>query len=47
MTIINVEIPSGEFCSDKGYLACLYAQHSITEHYCHLFNSFFLIILNM
>ena len=40
MATISVEIPDGEFCSDKGHLDCLYAQHSINEHYCHLFRSF-------
>lgn len=40
MATINVEIPDGEFCSDKGHLDCLYGQHSINEHYCHLFRSF-------
>lgn len=40
MATISVKIPDGEFCSDKGHLDCLYAQHSINEHYCHLFRSF-------
>ena len=40
MATISVEIPDGEFCSDKGRLDCLYARHSINEHYCNLFRSF-------
>lgn len=40
MATISVEIPDGEFCSDKGHLDCLYAQHSMHMHYCQLFRSF-------
>lgn len=40
MAKVIVEIPDGEFCSDKGHLDCLYAQHNRDEHYCHLYRHF-------
>ena len=40
MANIIVSIPDGEFCSDKGHLDCLYAEHCRGEHYCHLYRHY-------
>lgn len=40
MATINVEIPDGEFCSDKGHLDCKFASHQNGIHYCHLHGEF-------
>ena len=37
MAIIHVEIPDGEFCSDKHYLDCKFASHLDEIHYCHIY----------
>ena len=36
MAVIHVEVPDGEFCSDKGHLDCKFASHQNGVHYCHL-----------
>lgn len=40
MASVNVSIPDGEFCSDKGHLDCFFAQHERGDHYCHLFRHY-------
>ena len=32
-----VEIPDGLFCSDKGHLDCLFADHTEHIHWCRLY----------
>lgn len=40
MAVIHVEVPDGEFCSDKGHLDCKFASHQNGVHYCHLHGQF-------
>lgn len=40
MAIINVEIPDGEFCSDKSHLDCKFASHNDGVHWCNLHHRF-------
>jgi len=40
MAILKVEIPNGEYCSDKNRLGCIYARHHelAGEHNCTIFD---------
>lgn len=40
MATISVEIPDGEFCSDKGHLDCKFASHNDGVHWCNLHHRF-------